>query len=67
MKGRYCWSSVTPSCRARLLGGEATLDFHPHPLDWLHFENSFSMVRARQLGVTEDQQYLPFIPADRLQ
>ncbi|RYY08792.1 MAG: TonB-dependent receptor, partial [Cytophagaceae bacterium] len=33
--------------RARLLGGEATLDFHPHPLDWLHFENSFSLVRAR--------------------
>jgi iron complex outermembrane receptor protein len=53
--------------QARLLGGEVTLDFHPHPLDWLHFENSFSMVRARQLGVSEDQQYLPFIPADRLQ
>ncbi len=53
--------------QARLLGGEVTLDFHPHPLDWLHFENSFSMVRARQLGVPEDQQFLPFIPADRLQ
>jgi iron complex outermembrane receptor protein len=53
--------------RARLLGGEVSLDFHPHPLDWLHFENSFSMVRARQLGVAEDQQFLPFIPADRLQ
>jgi len=53
--------------QARLLGGEVTLDFHPHPLDWLHFENSFSMVRARQLGVSEDQQFLPFIPADRLQ
>jgi iron complex outermembrane receptor protein len=53
--------------QARLLGGEVTLDFHPHPLDWLHFENSFSMVRARQLDVPNDQQYLPFIPADRLQ
>ena len=53
--------------QARLLGGEVTLDFHPHPLDWLHFENSFSMVRARQLDVPTDQQYLPFIPADRLQ
>jgi len=53
--------------QARLLGGEVTLDFHPHPLDWLHFENSFSMVRARQLGAPEDQQFLPFIPADRLQ
>ncbi|WP_317192251.1 TonB-dependent receptor [Hymenobacter ruricola] len=53
--------------QARLYGGEVSLDFHPHPLDWLHFENSFSMVRARQLNVAADQQYLPFIPADRLQ
>ncbi|QKG54813.1 TonB-dependent receptor [Hymenobacter sp. BRD67] len=53
--------------QARLQGGEVTLDFHPHPLDWLHFENSFAMVRARQLDVPADQQYLPFIPADRLQ
>ena len=53
--------------QARLLGGEATLDFHPHPLDWLHFENSYSLVRARQLDVPENQQFLPFIPADRFQ
>ena len=53
--------------QARLYGGELSLDFHPHPLDWLHFENSFSMVRARQLDVPADQRYLPFIPADRLQ
>ncbi|MBF9142943.1 TonB-dependent receptor [Hymenobacter sp. BT439] len=53
--------------QARLYGGEVSLDFHPHPLDWLHFENSFSMVRARQLDVEADQRYLPFIPADRLQ
>jgi len=53
--------------QARLLGGEVSLDFHPHPLDWLHFENSFSMVRARQLNVEAAQRYLPFIPGDRLQ
>ena len=53
--------------QARLYGGEVSLDFHPHPLDWLHFENSFSMVRARQLSVPANQQYLPFIPGDRLQ
>ncbi|WP_083321193.1 TonB-dependent receptor [Hymenobacter glacialis] len=53
--------------RARLLGGEVSLDFHPHPLDWLHFENSFSMVRAQQLNRPEAERYLPFIPADRLQ
>ncbi|GAA3950112.1 TonB-dependent receptor [Hymenobacter algoricola] len=52
---------------AQLAGGEISLDVHPHPLDWLHFENSFSMVRAVQLNQPEGQQYLPFIPADRLQ
>ena len=31
---------------ASLYGGEASLDLHPHPLDWLHLETSFSMVRA---------------------
>ena len=53
--------------QARLAGGEVSLDFHPHPLDWLHFENSFSMVRAEQLDVEQAQRYLPFIPGDRLQ
>ena len=53
--------------QARLYGGEVSLDFHPHPLDWLHFENSFSLVRAQQLHVEAAQRYLPFIPADRLQ
>jgi len=53
--------------QARLLGGEVSLDLHPHPLDWLHFENSFSMVRAEQLHRPEGERYLPFIPADRLQ
>ena len=53
--------------QARLYGGEVSLDFHPHPLDWLHFENSFSLVRAEQLAVEKAQRYLPFIPADRLQ
>ncbi|RSK49452.1 TonB-dependent receptor [Hymenobacter rigui] len=52
---------------ARLAGGEVSLDIHPHPLDWLHFENSFSMVRAVQLNQPDGQRNLPFIPADRLQ
>ena len=51
--------------RANLFGGELTLDIHPHPLDWLHFENSFSVVYARQTGGSRD--YLPFIPAPKLQ
>lgn len=53
--------------QANLYGGEVTLDLHPHPLDWLHFESSYSMVRSRRLGQTDDQKWLPFTPADRLQ
>ena len=52
---------------ARLYGGEVSVDVHPHPLDWLHFENSFSMVRAEQLNQPVGERYLPFIPADRFQ
>ncbi|GAC1602434.1 MAG: TonB-dependent receptor [Hymenobacter sp.] len=52
---------------ARLYGGEVSVDVHPHPLDWLHFENSFSMVRAEELHQPAGQRYLPFIPADRFQ
>ncbi|MBX0292700.1 TonB-dependent receptor [Hymenobacter sp. HSC-4F20] len=52
---------------ARLAGGEASIDIHPHPLDWLHFENSFSMVRAMEFNQPAGQKNLPFIPADRLQ
>ncbi|RAK64021.1 TonB-dependent receptor [Hymenobacter edaphi] len=51
---------------ANLYGGEVTVDLHPHPLDWLHFENSFSMVRS-QRRTDEGRQWLPFTPADRLQ
>lgn len=53
--------------QARLHGGEVSLDLHPHPLDWLHFENSFSMVRAEQQNVPTAQRWLPFIPGDRFQ
>jgi iron complex outermembrane receptor protein len=53
--------------QANLYGGELTVDLHPHPLDWLHFENSFSMVRSRRLGQAEGEKWLPFTPADRLQ
>ena len=52
---------------AQLYGGEARLDIHPHPLDWLHFENTFSMVYALNLGgngakINDSTKYLPYIP-----
>ena len=51
---------------AVLYSGEAQLGVHLLP--WLHFENSFAMVRAEQRSApATDQQYLPFTPGDRLQ
>lgn len=47
---------------ANLYGGEFGLHFHPHPLDWLHFESSFETVTGKQNNVG----YLPLIPANSL-
>ncbi len=52
---------------ATLLGFEVKLDLHPHPFDWLHFENSFSMVAGHFNESFEGSNKLPFIPAPRLQ
>jgi iron complex outermembrane receptor protein len=42
------------------------VDLHPHPLDWLHVENSFSYVRGRFAEALEGNSNIPFIPAARL-
>ena len=52
---------------ARLYGGEVSIDIHPHPLDWLHFENALSVVLAENTGgggalIGVGTRYLPFIP-----
>ncbi|HEX4876009.1 MAG TPA: TonB-dependent receptor, partial [Chitinophagaceae bacterium] len=54
---------------AKLYGIEVNVDFHPHPLDWLHFENNFSFVRGRFDetidGYKTGSDNLPLIPAPR--
>ena len=50
---------------ANLYGGEFMLDIHPHPIDWLHFENTVSYVRATTSNSTDSTKYLPNIPATR--
>jgi len=52
--------------KASLAGLEATLDIHPHPLDWLHVLNTFSYVSGRLKEPIEGTKYLPFIPAAKL-
>jgi iron complex outermembrane receptor protein len=51
---------------AKLAGIEASVDIHPHPLDWLHFENTVSFVRGRFDDVIDGSRNLPLIPATRL-
>lgn len=51
---------------ATLFGGEVNFDIHPHPLDWLHIENSFSYVRGKLSEAQDGSKNLPFIPAPRL-
>ncbi len=50
---------------ARLYGFEANFDLHPHPLDWLHFENKLSFVRGQFTNVKFGSENLPLIPAPR--
>lgn len=50
---------------ARLYGVEFNMDIHPHPLDWLHFENTFSFTRAQFSSEVDGSKNVPLIPAAR--
>jgi iron complex outermembrane recepter protein len=52
--------------KASLAGFEATVDIHPHPLDWLHIQNTFSLVSGTLKEAIEGSKNLPFIPAPKL-
>lgn len=62
--GKDTYFQFTAS-RARLYGGEISVDFHP--VKALHFENSLSIVYGKNEGVkgkplNDSARYLPFIP-----
>lgn len=51
---------------AQLYGAEFSLDIHPHPLDWLHFENTASLTYGSNAGgngvhITDSTKHLPLI------
>jgi iron complex outermembrane receptor protein len=50
---------------AHLGGFEGLLDLHPHPLDWLHWQNTISYVRGLFKDPVEGTNNVPFIPATR--
>jgi iron complex outermembrane receptor protein len=49
---------------AKLYGGEIGLHFHPHPLDWLHFETTFETVTGKKQSRSVGSDFLPLIPAN---
>jgi iron complex outermembrane receptor protein len=55
------------SGNANLYGGEISIDIHPHPWDWLHFENTFSYVSAILESQPDSMKYLPFTPGPKFQ
>lgn len=50
---------------AYLYGAEFMIDIHPHPFDWLHFQNTISLVRGKSGLRTDSTENLPNIPAAR--
>ncbi|HSB92302.1 MAG TPA: TonB-dependent receptor, partial [Flavitalea sp.] len=48
---------------ANLYGLEMQIDIHPHPLDWLHWENSLSYVRGKFAEALDGSENLPLIPS----
>jgi iron complex outermembrane receptor protein len=50
---------------AHLYGAEFNIDFHPHPLDWLHVENSVSLIRGAFDEALDGSKNLPGIPSAR--
>jgi iron complex outermembrane receptor protein len=52
--------------KASLAGLEAKFDIHPHPLDWLHIENTFSFVSGKFAKALEGSKNIPFTPAPKL-
>ncbi|MBC7867664.1 MAG: TonB-dependent receptor, partial [Gloeobacteraceae cyanobacterium ES-bin-316] len=52
--------------KAFFAGMEATVDIHPHPLDWLHILNTFSIVTGQFDKSIEGNKFVPFVPASKL-
>lgn len=52
---------------AGLYGGELYIDFHPHPFDWLHLDNTVSLVRGILFNGTDSTRHLPNLPPLRWQ
>src|SRR5690606_23112298 len=62
----YYYAFGFDQANAILYGVEFSLDIHPHPFDWLHFENTFSYVRGKLSEEQDGSINIPFIPAPKM-
>ncbi|MDR3095309.1 MAG: TonB-dependent receptor [Bacteroidales bacterium] len=62
----YCYTQAN----AYLYGGETGFHFHPHPLDWLHLEGSYSNTFGERTGhpstSLSNHQALPLMPSQKI-
>ena len=50
----------------KMAGLEFKFDIHPHPLDWLHIENTFSYVKGLFINPVDGTRNIPLVPAARV-
>jgi iron complex outermembrane recepter protein len=65
VNGNYIPAYKFNQHNAALYGGEFKVDLHPHPLDWLHLESTFSYVKGQFKESVEGTRNVPSVPAAR--
>ncbi|MEO7445363.1 MAG: TonB-dependent receptor [Ferruginibacter sp.] len=50
---------------AHIYGAEALIDIHPHPLDWLHWQTTFSYLQGRFNKAIQQNRNMPLMPPFR--
>ena len=63
--GKTFYAFAYQQQNANLYGAECNIDFHPHPLDGLHIENTLSYVRGNFTNAVDGSKDLPAIPPFR--
>jgi iron complex outermembrane receptor protein len=65
LAGDKLYAFAFKQSNAHLYGAEFNIDLHPHPLDWLHVENSVSLIRGQFKQALDGSKNLPGIPSAR--
>jgi iron complex outermembrane receptor protein len=63
--GKEFYAFAYQQQNANLMGAEFNLDIHPHPIDGLHIENTFSYVKGSFAQALDGSKNLPNIPSLR--